>query len=158
MFVLKRREYPVNMNFVTYQSRSVNNDNMLVWWDLEPYFVVYANSLKPKFLLIHFVLFENIKQKLFEKIISTNNIFIYCFRIIVPVLCSWHTFMWEKITLIKNWTFFIPCRFFLLLFKYNFLTFWYARQHTFIWREGGRMENLYPENIFPAWHKSTFQN
>ena len=107
---------------------------------------------------IHFVLFENIKQKLFEKIISTNNIFIYCFRIIVPVLCSWHTFMWEKITLIKNWTFFIPCSFFLLLFKYNFLTFWYARQHTFIWREGGRTENLYPENIFPAWHKSTFQN
>ena len=78
---------------------------------------------------IHFVLFENIKQKLFEKIINTNNILIYCFRMIVPVLCSWHRFMWEKITLTKNWTFFIPCRFFLSLFKYN------------LFLRGGRWQN-----------------
>ena len=55
-------------------------------------------------------------------IISTNNIFIYSFRIIMPVLGSWYTFIWEKNTLIKNWIFISPCRFFLLLFKYmNFL-------------------------------------
>ena len=78
---------------------------------------------------IHFVLFENIKQKLSEKIINTNNILIYCFRMIVPVLCSWHRFMWEKITLTKNWTFFISCRFFLSLFKYN------------LFLRGGRWQN-----------------
>ena len=44
------------------------------------YFVVYANSLEQNFLLIQIVLFENIKL-----LLSTNNIFIYCFRIIMPV-------------------------------------------------------------------------
>ena len=40
----------------------------------------------------------------------------------MPVLGSWYTFIWEKNTLIKNWIFISPCRFFLLLFKYmNFL-------------------------------------
>ena len=45
---MKKREYSLSMNFVISQSHSVNS-------------LIYANTLWPKFLLLHFVLLENIK-------------------------------------------------------------------------------------------------
>ena len=90
MFVLKKREYSLNMNFVISQS------HMFVRETWNHMFVIYANCLVWKFVLWHFVLFENIK------LLGQINIFIYCFRIIMSVLCSWYTcarlytFIWRK--------------------------------------------------------------
>ena len=49
------------MNFAINQPHSINDDNMFVWWDMKPCFVIYANSLGRNFLLLQFALFENIK-------------------------------------------------------------------------------------------------
>ena len=51
-------------------------------------FVIYANSLGRKFILLHFVLFENIK------LLGQIILFTASEQSIMPVLCSWYAFMW----------------------------------------------------------------